>query len=130
MQKWLAGHDVAVHVVGRFWHALLSQYWPAEHARPHMPQLLKSVRVLLHDVPQSVSPEAHCNVMPPAAPPPTLPPPLPPPTTLPPPTPPPVAEPPPIAFGVVHRPLVQVWFVEQVRHSSPRAPQPVTDPPL
>ena len=96
-----------------------------------MPQLLKSVRVLLHDVPHRVRPDAHCSVVPPAAPPPTLPPPLPPlpPPTLPP-VPPPVAEPPPVAFGIVHRPLLQVWFVEQVRHSSPRAPQPVTEPPL
>jgi hypothetical protein len=99
LQKWLAGHDVAVHIVGRFWHALLSQYWPAAHDRPHMPQLLKSVRVLLHEDPQSVSPAAHCRVRPPAEPPPMLPPPLPPPTPL---VPPPAAEPPPVALGTVH----------------------------
>ncbi len=106
-----------VHVVGTFMHVLPEQYCPPEHERPHAPQLLKSVVVLMHEVPHSVRPLAQVRGWPPAAPPPIEPPPEPPPTAEPPPAVP--APPPPMLLGMVHRPLLQVWVVEHVRHSLP-----------
>lgn len=101
-----------MHVAGTAMQVLFEQYWPAEHGRPHAPQLLKSVAVLRHELPHSVSPLAQFNTWPPAEPPPTEPPPTDPPPEGP-------APPPPMLFGMVHWPLLQVCVVEQVRHSLP-----------